>query len=37
VHIAAHHPCPADGQMEEGAERAHRLRQLRQNILGLIE
>jgi hypothetical protein len=37
VHIAAYHPCPADGQMEEGAERAHRLRQLSQNILGLIE
>jgi hypothetical protein len=37
VHVAGDHPCPPDGQQEDAAERAHRLRQLSQNILGLIE
>jgi hypothetical protein len=37
VHVAAHHPCPPEGREEDAAERAHRLRQLSQNILGLIE
>jgi hypothetical protein len=37
VHVAGTHPCPPDGQQEDAAERAHRLRQLSQNILGLIE
>jgi len=37
VHVAAHHPCPPDGVNEDAAERAHRLRQLSQNILGLVE
>ena len=30
------HPCPAEGRLDEAGERAHRLRQLAQNITGLL-
>jgi hypothetical protein len=36
VHVTADHPCPPDQRGEDSAERAHRLRQLSQNILGLL-
>lgn len=37
LHVTADHPCPPEGRAEDHAERAHRLRQLSQNILGLID
>ena len=30
------HPCPVEGRLDEAGERLHRLRQLAQNITGLI-
>ena len=36
-HITGDYPCPPEQRMEDGAEQRHRLRQLSQNILGLIE
>lgn len=36
-HIVDDYPCPADQREEDAAERRHRLRQLAQNILGLID
>lgn len=30
------HPCPAEGRLDEEGERTHRLRQLAQNITGLL-
>jgi len=37
VHIVGDHPCPTGQQVEDHAERGHRIRQLSQNLLGLIE
>ncbi len=37
VHVSGDYPCPADQRVEDDAERAHRIRQLSQNLLGLIE
>lgn len=37
VHVTADHPCPREAQLDNALERAHRLRQLSQNIMGLIE
>lgn len=34
-HVTGDYPCPADERAEAEADRAHRLRQLSQNILGL--
>ena len=36
-HIDGEYPCPPDQRLEDEAEQVHRLRQLSQNILGLIE
>jgi len=36
-HLGDEYPCPADQRTEDDAERLHRLRQLSENILGLIE
>ena len=36
VHVTGDHPCPPDQRVEDDAERAHRLRQLSENIQGLI-
>ncbi len=36
VHIAGDYPCPPDQREEDDAERVHRMRQLSQNVLGLI-
>ena len=36
-HITGDYPCPPDQRVEDEAEQRHRLRQLSQNILGLIE
>jgi len=36
-HVMDEHPCPPDQRVEDDAERLHRLRQLSENILGLIE
>lgn len=37
VHLVeGDHPCPPDQRLEDGRERAHRLRQLTQNITGLL-
>ena len=35
--IAGDYPCPEQQRMEDDAERSHRLRQLSQNLLGLID
>jgi hypothetical protein len=37
VPLAGHYPCPEDQRAENDAERSHRLRQLSQNVLGLID
>ena len=37
VHLVDQHPCPVDQREEDAAERAHRLTQLSQNILGLVQ
>jgi hypothetical protein len=37
VHLADDYPCPGDDRGEDEGERAHRMRQLSQNILGLID
>ena len=37
AHVIDDHCCPTDQRVEDDAERAHRLRQLSQNILGLIQ
>ena len=37
VHIRGDYPCPVAQRVEGAAERGHRLRQLSQNILGLVE
>jgi hypothetical protein len=37
VHVAGDHPCPPDQRCDDEAERRHRMRQLSENILGLIE
>jgi hypothetical protein len=36
-HVIDEHRCPPDQRVEDDAERLHRLRQLSENILGLIE
>jgi hypothetical protein len=36
LHLVDDHPCPTDQRAEDDDERTHRLRQLSQNILGLI-
>jgi hypothetical protein len=36
LHITSDHPCPEDQRSEDSGERLHRLRQLSQNILGLL-
>jgi hypothetical protein len=36
VHVCDHYCCPTDQRGEDDGERVHRLRQLRDNILGLI-
>ena len=36
VHVTDDHFCPADQLDEDAAERAHRVRQLRENIMGLL-
>ena len=36
-HVTDEYPCPPDQRTEDDAERLHRLRQLSENILGLIE
>jgi hypothetical protein len=36
VHVTGEHPCPSDQRTEDDAERTHRLRQLSENIRGLI-
>jgi hypothetical protein len=35
-HIRGEYPCPTDQRIDNAAERAHRLRQLSQNIQGLL-
>ena len=35
-HHVGHYPCPADQRSEDETDRVHRLRQLRQNVEGLI-
>jgi hypothetical protein len=37
VHLAADYPCPPTQQVEGNIERAHRMRQLSENIRGLID
>jgi hypothetical protein len=37
VHVKGDYPCPEDQRVESDEERTHRMRQLSQNILGLIE
>jgi hypothetical protein len=37
VQVTDDYPCPPDQRCEDDAERTHRMRQLSQNILGLIE
>jgi hypothetical protein len=37
VQLTDDYPCPPDQRHEDDRERTHRLRQLSQNILGLIE
>ena len=37
VHDIDEHPCPDDQRIEDESDRAHRLRQLSQNVLGLVE
>jgi hypothetical protein len=36
VHVAGDYACPPDQRSEDDDERAHRLRQLSQNIMGLV-
>jgi hypothetical protein len=36
IHVTGDYPCPPDQHQEDEAERRHRLRQLSENILGLI-
>jgi hypothetical protein len=36
LHLVDDHPCPPDQRAEDDDERTHRLKQLSQNILGLI-
>lgn len=36
VHVEDDHPCPADQRGEDDADRSHRIRQLAQNIAGLL-
>ena len=36
VHVADHHACPADQRGEDDVQRLHRLRQLGQNVNGLL-
>jgi hypothetical protein len=37
VHDVDDHPCPDDQRTEDAGDRAHRLRQLSQNVLGLVQ
>jgi hypothetical protein len=37
AHVVDHYECPVDHRIEDDAERAHRLRQLSQNVLGLLD
>jgi hypothetical protein len=37
LHDVDEHPCPDDQRTEDESDRAHRLRQLSQNVLGLVE
>ena len=36
-HVSGDYPCPPDQRHESAADRTHRMRQLSQNILGLID
>jgi len=36
MHVTSDYPCPSDQRAEDTGERTHRMRQLSQNILGLI-
>ncbi len=36
VHITGDYPCPPDQRIEDAAERTHRMRQLSENIRGLL-
>ena len=36
LHVTGSYPCPPDQRQEDAAERAHRMRQLSENILGLV-
>ena len=36
VHLVDQHACPRDQRSEDAAARAHRVRQLRENIMGLV-
>jgi hypothetical protein len=35
-HVADHHPCAEDQRFEDDIERAHGLRQLSENLRGLL-
>jgi hypothetical protein len=37
LHLVGDHPCPEDQRVEDEAERQHRMLQLSQNILGLVD
>ena len=37
LHIEGDYPCPGDQRVEDDEQRCHRLRQLSQNILGLVD
>ena len=37
IHVTDDYPCPEGQQSEDHAERVHRMRQLSQNILGLLD
>jgi hypothetical protein len=37
THVEGDHFCPPDQRDEDGAEREHRIRQLGQNLLGLLD
>jgi hypothetical protein len=37
LHVVGNYPCPVEDRVEDASERTHRLRQLSQNILGLID
>jgi hypothetical protein len=37
VHVEGHYPCPPEQRVEDDGERLHRMRQLAQNIQGLVQ